>query len=139
MAAEAWDELAATLAALSTAEAASPGRVGIDPRSRLRAALQAIIELCRGRPHLYRLMWVRAEPDASVVQAALRAQQAYLTVVAGAVGEEAAWQYGGVLLASVHGMNSLELGGHLMDGKWPRAEELVDLLVDRVAPTAEVT
>ena len=84
-------------------------------------------------------MWVRAEPDASVVQAALRAQQAYLTVVAGAVGEEAAWQYGGVLLASVHGMNSLELGGHLMDGKRPRAEELVDLLVDRVAPTAEVT
>jgi hypothetical protein len=77
-------------------------------------------------------MWTPAGASSPVARAAAGAQLAYLDLVTATVGPDDAWRYGGLLLTSVHGLVGFEQSGFLAGGKWPAAEELVDLLLDRL-------
>jgi AcrR family transcriptional regulator len=124
--AEAWDELAAKFDDLTRGVHA-----GTDPRDVVREALLTILRLGRDRPNVFRVMFAGgAIGPLAIEEAANRAAEAYLRIIALAVGEDEARRFGGLLLSGAHGMALLELGGHLSPTKWPPAEELVDLLID---------
>jgi len=70
-----------------------------------------------------------ADP-AEVTRAAERGQDLFLSIVSWVVGPRQAKQYGGLLLATAHGVTDLELSGHLPVHKWQAsAEDLVQLLI----------
>jgi hypothetical protein len=89
------------------------------------------VELGRKRPHLYQLMFVIPENDpAAGAQAAARAQEQLLSIVAGVVGEADAPRYGALLFSSAHGVAGLEISGHLTEKKWGiTTEDLIATLV----------
>jgi len=132
VATEAWGAVGDSLQAL----ASDPDTA---PVSSLRRALMLLIAVGRSRPHLYRLMFTAPTGDpTAAVRAAGRAQDLFLRLVARVVGDDDAWRYAGLLLTSVHGITGLELSGHLIQDKWPGADELVDLLLTRL-PAAPLT
>ena len=104
------------------------------PQQSLRAALIALVRIGRTRPHLYRLLFTTPTSDpAAAVRAAERAQDLFLTLVERVVGARHARQYGGLLMASAHGVTGLEISGHLVWDKWQAsAEDLVDLLLQLI-------
>jgi AcrR family transcriptional regulator len=123
VAVESWDRLADTLQAIGATDSA--------PSTRLRQALMTFVELGKKRPHLYRLMFVIPESDpAAGAQAAARAQEQLLSIVAGVVGEADALQYGALLFSSAHSVAGLEISGHLAEKKWAiTTEHLIATLV----------
>jgi len=123
VAAEAWERMADDLEALDTVS---------DPRAGVRAALLAILHVSRTRRHVYSIMFIPAAAEAPVARAAAHAQGVYLRIVADLVGDDEAWRYGGLLLTSAHGMAGLDSTGQILGNKWPRPEELLDLLVERL-------
>jgi AcrR family transcriptional regulator len=111
VAAESWDRLADRLKAIGATDSA--------PSARLQQALMSLVELGRERPHLYQLMFISPERDpAAGAQAAARAQEQLLSIVAGVVGEADALLYGALLFSSAHGVAGLEISGHLVEKKW---------------------
>ena len=132
--AEAWEELTAKFEDLSRGI-----HPGTDPREVVRDALLTILRLGRDRPNVYRVMFAGgAVGPPAVEEAANRAAEAYLEIIAMAVGENEARRFGGLLLCGAHGMALLELSGHLSPEKWPPAEELVDLFIDLLPPDPPV-
>ncbi|MDQ6820069.1 MAG: TetR/AcrR family transcriptional regulator [Actinomycetota bacterium] len=127
---EAWHKVGDILEALANHH-------DTPPEQSLRRALLALIKIGRTRPHLYRLMFITPDTDpTAVAHAAERTQDLFLTIVSQVVGPDQARQYGGLLLASAHGITSLELSGHLAVDKWQAsAEELVELLISRLPHT----
>lgn len=129
VATEAWREVGDVLEDLA-ADADAP------PQQSLRLALLTLMRIGRSRPHLYRLMFTAPVADpAEVTRAAERGQDLFLTIVSRVVGPPHARQYGGLLLATAHGVTDLDLSGHLPAGKWQAsAEDLIDLLVGLLPP-----
>jgi AcrR family transcriptional regulator len=123
VAAEGWDRLADALKAIAATDSA--------PSTQLRQALMALVELGRKRPHRYQLMFTTPERDpAAAAQAAARAQEQLLSIVAGVVGEADALLYGALLFSSAHGVAGLEISGHLAEKKWGvTTEDLIATLV----------
>lgn len=107
------------------------------PERSLRLALVAMVGIGRVRPHLYQLMFTTPVGDpAAAVRAAERAQDLFLTIVAGVVGAARSREYGGLLMTSAHGITGLEISGHLVWDKWQStAEDLVDLLIGLIPRT----
>ena len=130
LATRAWDDVGDGLAALVGDAEASPEHL-------LRAALHALLELGRARPHLYRLMFTTPAGDpTAAVRAAERAQDLFLRLVTEVVGIARSPQHGGLLLTSAHGIIGLEVSGHLAYDKWrSSAEDLVDLLLGLLPTT----
>ncbi|UZN03456.1 TetR/AcrR family transcriptional regulator [Cellulomonas sp. S1-8] len=113
------------------------------PAATLRSALDALVRLGRGRPHLYRLMFVGivgppvpGSGAEAVATAASAAQDEFLVLVERVVGAARARPTAGVLLAATHGVVDLDVSGHLPAVKWGAdADALLDLLVRTVAAT----
>ena len=125
LAIESWIAVTAQLRALRQDESR-------EPRSRLRGALRVILDLARGRPALYALMFVAPsrEPGA-LIEAAAEAQDEFLAIVGDVVGEDGARPRGALLMSSAHGLASMELSGQLDRSKWgATSDELLELLVD---------
>ncbi len=104
------------------------------PEQSLRLALLTLMRLGRSRPHLYRLMFTAPAADPTeIVRAAERGQNLFLSIVTRLVATHQARQYGGLLLATAHGITDLELSGHLENDKWQATpEDLVRLLISRL-------
>ncbi|WP_037909488.1 TetR/AcrR family transcriptional regulator [Actinacidiphila yeochonensis] len=134
VAAEGWERFGHQVHTLRT----DPGTSAAE---KLRGVLHALIDVGRGQPHLYQMMFSTPAGDtAAAVQAAGYAQDEFLAVVAALVGEEQARHYGALLLASAHGMAGLELSRHLTADKWhTTADELVTTLVRMVADAGVAT
>jgi AcrR family transcriptional regulator len=101
------------------------------PEQTLRSALVSLITIGRTRPHLYRLMFTTpaGDPTAAVL-AAERTWDLYLDIVGHVVGPQQQQHYGALLLTSVHGITTFELGGHLVWDKWQTtAEDLIETVV----------
>lgn len=127
VAAESWERLADRMRALRT-------RGNRPPSDVLRAALVAVIELSRERPHLYRLMFTPPAGDPSaVVRAAETMCDEFLAIVGAVVGDHDATRHAGILLTGVHGAAGLERSGLLHTDKWQTdADELTTALLDMV-------
>lgn len=126
VAAEAWTTLATRLDAIA-ADAA------LGPEDALREALGAVLQVARARPHLYRLMFAPANGDAAAaVRAAGAAQDVFLDIVGRLVEGDSA-PTAGMLVAAMHGVADLELGGHLSTAKWHvDGDGMIDLLVHTI-------
>ena len=122
---EAWDELTAKFEDLSRGV-----HPGTDPREVVRDALLSILRVGRDHPNIYRVMFVStALGPPAIEEAANRAAEVYLKIIAMAVGDDQARRFGGLLLSGALGMALLEVSGQLSPAKWPSAEELVDLFI----------
>lgn len=124
VAAEAWQHVGASVAALRADQS-------LPPAEKLRGALTALINIGRQRPHLYQMMFSNPAGDpGAMARAAQHSQDEFLAIVAGLVGQENARRYGALLLTSAHGITGMEVGGQLTADKWhTTAEELVTMLV----------
>ncbi|WP_433367517.1 TetR/AcrR family transcriptional regulator [Streptosporangium sp. CA-115845] len=131
IAAEALDRLADQVEAVRAEPQASPA-------DKLQRALSALMTIGRRQPHLYRLMFASpagGDPAAihAAAQAADRAMDVFLAVVAELIGVRNARRFAALLLTSVHGITDMEVNGHLSAGKWQTtAEELVSTLVSMI-------
>lgn len=127
VAAECWERIGDRAQALR----ADPTR---SASGRLRAALGAITDLGRARPHRYRIMCSAPPGDPAVaVRAATRFRDEFLGIVAAVVGEADAGHHGALLLASAYGIADMESSGHLAADTWrTTADELLDTLVHMV-------
>jgi AcrR family transcriptional regulator len=127
---EAWDELTAKFEDLSRGV-----HPGTDPREVVRDALLSILLVGRDHPNIYRVMFAStALGPPAIEEAANRAAEVYLKIIAMAVGDDQARRFGGLLLSGALGMALLELSGQLSPSKWPPAEELVDLFITLLPP-----
>ncbi|WP_216894383.1 TetR/AcrR family transcriptional regulator [Nocardia alni] len=125
LAAEAWDGVAEALDVIAADDRLSA-------ESALRTALEALSDLGRARPHLYRLMFAQpaGTAHAAATEAASRAQDVFLTLVARSVGSANAQPTAGVLMAAAHGLTDLDISGHLPTEKWHAdRHQLIDLLI----------
>jgi len=129
VAAASWDEVSDELRALVDDRAAVPQQV-------LRDALTGLLTTGRGHPHRYRLMFATPVGDPTpAIRAAERAQDLFLEIVMRVVGPRQAGRYGGLLLATVHGLTGLEISGHLAWDKWQAtSDDLLDRLIDLLPP-----
>jgi AcrR family transcriptional regulator len=129
LAVDAWNEVADEVEHLRTA-----GDTGA--RDRLASAVLSLVNLGRQKPHLYALMFSTPANDPETTEAAGRLNGAFLAIVADAVGEADARRYGALVMATAHGIASLELSGHLAEEKWRvGGDELVRMLVAAVPST----
>ncbi|AZG46172.1 TetR/AcrR family transcriptional regulator [Gordonia insulae] len=128
LATDAWATVAAGVEAIV-------GDDSLSPTAALRTALEAVSDLGRARPHLYRLMFAQpTTSSAPTVEAAGRAQDGFLVLVGRVVGVERARPFAGVLMAAAHGVTDLDLSGHLPPEKWHAdRHQLMDLLVEMIA------
>ncbi|GAC70098.1 TetR/AcrR family transcriptional regulator [Gordonia soli] len=126
LAAQAWTVVADSLAAIAGAD--------VEPRAALRSALEALSDLGRTRPHLYRLMFAQPAADAipaPVDEAAGRAQNVFLELVAAGTDVDDPRPYAGILTAAAHGLTDLDLSGHLPVEKWHAdRHRLIELLIE---------
>lgn len=127
--AESWDRIAAELAELR------PGSGVSDDAELLRAALTALMTVGREEPEVYRMMFTMPIRDPEIaVEAAARAQNEFLRIVAHLVGDEDAHLYGAMLLTSAHGVASMAASGHLSSQMWlTTPAEVVAALVELIA------
>ena len=128
----AWDALGERMRALRT-------EPGLTAAEKVRLGLLALIEVGRGRPHLYKLMFSNPSGDpTALARAAQPSQDEFLAVVAELVGEQDARRYAALLISSANGIAGLEAAGQLPDAKWGgvSAEDLIHTLVDMVAGQA---
>ncbi|MDO7883641.1 TetR/AcrR family transcriptional regulator [Salinibacterium soli] len=128
---ESWSALTAALRELQEDSRLAP----VD---RLRRSLHLLLDLARGRPHRYAIMFVAPErnPEA-LLGAAAETQDAFLDIVADVVGSADARRSAALLMASTHGVASMEANGQLDGEKWgTSAPELVDELIDLVGGRA---
>ncbi|WP_330172847.1 TetR/AcrR family transcriptional regulator [Streptomyces sp. NBC_01498] len=124
---------------------------------KLRGTLGVLVDVGRGRPHLYLMLFRRPghrpeelgegldrvrrqlcapedDPVADRLRAVGRFQDEFLAVVAELVGERNTRHYGALLLAGAHGIAEMQLSGHLdADRLRTTADELVRTLVRLVA------
>lgn len=130
VAAEGWQRLAKQ-------QQADPGA---DPQQALHHALISYLQLARGRPHLYRLMFATPGGDLrALTEAVDHAKATFRAVVAGVVGDEQAPAFSGLLLAAAHGIADLTLSGHLTAEKWNTTpDELIDRLIAMLPYDADV-
>ncbi|WP_327668081.1 MULTISPECIES: TetR/AcrR family transcriptional regulator [unclassified Streptomyces] len=103
----------------------------------LQQALSVLMDVGRGQPHLYRLMFTSPVGDTAVVDAAERAgeraQDEFLAIIGDLVGEQYARHFAALILASVHGVTDMHAHGHLATDKWnTTAQELVSTLVSMI-------
>jgi AcrR family transcriptional regulator len=131
--AESWDRIADQLTQLRPAASG-------DGAAPLQSALDALIAVGRDEPEVYRMMFTMPARDPEIaIQAAGRAQNEFLRIVASVVGEEHAHLYGAMLLTSAHGIASMDASGHLSPQMWRTTpEDLVAELVGLVANAGEV-
>ncbi len=124
----AWEQLGEQTEALRVDAAMPPG-------DKLRAALLALIDLGRRRPHLYQLMFSNPPGDpAALARAAEHSRTEFLAIVADLVGAQDARRYGALLIGSANGIAGMEVSRQLADPKWAvTAEELIDTLVALIA------
>lgn len=127
--AESWDRIAAQLAELRPDSGVS------DDAELLRAALTALMTVGREEPEVYRMMFTMPTRDPEIaVEAAARAQNEFLRIVAHLVGDEDAHLYGAMLLTSAHGVASMAASGHLSSQMWlTTPAEVVAALVELIA------
>ncbi|MGX5682472.1 TetR/AcrR family transcriptional regulator [Schumannella luteola] len=128
---ESWSTLTAALRELREDSRLAPA-------DRLRRSLHLLLDLARGRPHRYAIMFVAPErnPEA-LLGAASETQDAFLDIVADVVGSADARRSAALLMASTHGVASMEANGQLDGEKWgTSAPELVDELIDLVGDRA---
>lgn len=127
--AESWDRIAAQLAELRPDSGVS------DDAELLRAALTALMTVGREEPEVYRMMFTMPTKDPEIaVEAAARAQNEFLRIVAHLVGDEDAHLYGAMLLTSAHGVASMAASGHLSSQMWlTTPAEVVAALVELIA------
>lgn len=127
VAAEAWNALAARLNAISDDASRSPDTA-------LRDALDALMQIGRARPHLYRLMFAQpAGNPTAAIEAASTAQEHFLAIVGRRVGSGRAHPIAGLLMSAAHGITDLELSGHLAAEKWHAdGKQLIELLTEMV-------
>jgi AcrR family transcriptional regulator len=120
---ESWERMADTINAIGATDEA--------PSLRLQEILMAFVERGRERPHLYQQMFVISKSDPGAgARAALRALDAFLTIVAELVGETDAPHVGALLFSGAHGIAELEISGHLTEDKWrTTAQDLIATLV----------
>ncbi|MFD3563829.1 TetR/AcrR family transcriptional regulator [Streptomyces sp. NPDC058686] len=132
LAAGAWSALVDRLRLI----AADPD---LDAEQALRAALGALAQVARSRPHLYRLMFAPPTGDAAAaIEAATLAREVFLRVVGRVVGERDAPAAAGLLMSTTHGVADLELSGHLTADKWGiDGDGIIDLLVHTIRPAGE--
>lgn len=126
-----WDELGDRISAVR-------GETSLPPVEKLRALLNAFIDVARHRPHLYRLMFSSPAGDpTALARAAQRSQDESLAIVSELTGEQNARRYAALLLAGADGIANLELTGQFESGKWQTsADELIDTLVTMIAADA---
>lgn len=131
LAAERWAGLAAQLAGLRDDE-------NLSALERVRRASRSMVDLGIQHRSLYELMFTHPASHPEVLLAAAgQAQDVYLELVAGVVGSGDVRTTGALLLAGVHGIAGMAAAGHLGTPKWRvNADELVDLLVDRICAPA---
>lgn len=132
--AESWDRVTAELAQIGA-------RPSADRAAQLTSTLRTLIEVGLHEPEVYRVMFAvpASDPEAAIA-AALRAQQQFLAIVGGVVGEERAHLYGAMLLTSAHGITMMGASGHLPPEMWQTSlDDVVGALVDLVAEKAATT
>lgn len=111
-------------------------RVAADVQSpndeRLYRAVLVFLTVARERPHLYGLMFITPSRDPqSIVVAASRSQDVFLSVVADVVGDDDARRTGALLMSSAHGVAGMERSGQLGEAKWgTTGDQLVRQLID---------
>ncbi|MFB9690505.1 TetR/AcrR family transcriptional regulator [Amycolatopsis plumensis] len=106
---------------------------GTTAEARLEWAVLKLIGLARRRPHVYALMFSTPADTPAAAEAAGRLEKAFLTLVAGVVGEADALRYAALLMSSAHGIAGMELSGHLSKDTWQvSVEQLVRMLVDAI-------
>jgi AcrR family transcriptional regulator len=133
LAINAWNSLADTVERLRAEPDATPS-------ARLERALSALVEVGRGQPHLYALMFGTPADEPESAEAAGRLEDLFLAIVADLVGEPDARRYGALLMSSAHGIAGMELSGHLAKEKWGvDADRLVRMLVDAIRSGIENT
>lgn len=105
---------------------------------RLRRSLHLLLDLARGRPHLYALMFVAPEQNPQVLLgAAAETQDEFLAIVGDVVGSRDARRTAGLLMSSTHGIAGMEAAGQLDAEKWQSsASQLLDDLIDLVGGEA---
>ena len=124
----AWTEIGDSLSELQR-------RPGLSPRERVHDAYATFITLGQAHPYLYQLMFgtPALEPNEAISAAARAAEHSLdllLEIVEGVVGGPRRSEYAALLMASVHGIASLEISGHLTEEKWHTdTARLIDLLV----------
>jgi AcrR family transcriptional regulator len=110
---------------------------GSSGEQRLLRAVLAYLSVARERPHLYALMFTTPTRDPeTLIEAASRAQDVFLAIVAGVVGDEDARRSGALLITSAHGIAGMESSGQLSESKWGTSgdrmlQELIALLALR--------
>ncbi|MGK2869502.1 MAG: TetR/AcrR family transcriptional regulator [Mycobacterium sp.] len=111
----------------------------LQPRDKLRAAVDAVIALSRRRPYLYQLMFsAPAGGSDAIATATERMCDEFLGIVTAVVGEGEAQRCAAVLLTGAHGAAGLDTSGLLRTDKWnTSAEELTEMLIAMVAPGGE--
>lgn len=101
---------------------------------RLERALSVFLDIGRGRPHLYALMFtVPADDPGRLEEAAARSQQQFLAIVADIVRADDVRLYGALLMSAVHGIVGMDGSGHLAREKWRvTPEELLATLISTI-------
>jgi AcrR family transcriptional regulator len=128
LAVNAWTSIADQVEQLR----ATPGST---PSARLEKALLTLIDLGRAQPHLYALMFSTTADGPEARAAAGRLQEQFLAIVSDLVGEADALRHGALLMASAHGIATLEHSGHLAEEKWKvSGNQLVRMLIDMIEP-----
>ncbi len=101
------------------------------PDERLYRAVLVFLTVARTRPHLYGLMFITPSRDPeSIVAAASKSQDVFLSVVAEVVGHEEARSTGALLMSSAHGIAGMERSRQLGEAKWgTTGDQLVRRLI----------
>jgi AcrR family transcriptional regulator len=124
---ESWDRITADLTRI--------GETSPSSSSLLKMALSTLIEVGVREPEVYRMMFtVPARDPEPAIAAASRAQQQFLRIVGGVVGDEQAHVYGALLLTSAHGLTMMGATGHLSPDMWQTSpDDVLTTLVELVA------
>ncbi len=131
LAIDAWSSLADRVEQLRADPVSAPDVV-------LERAVLALIDLGRRQPHLYALMFSTPAGTPAAADAASRVENAFLTLVAEAVGDSETLPYGALIMSSAHGIAWMELSGHLSKDGWQvGVEQLVRMLIDAIRSRAD--
>ncbi|MFE9174306.1 TetR/AcrR family transcriptional regulator [Streptomyces kebangsaanensis] len=127
LATEQWTRTAEQLAALRADER-------LVPKARLQQALAGWLDLARRRPHLYALMFAPPSQDLeALIAAAGDAQDEFLALMTDTADTDDPRRAAALLLATTHGIASLEQAGQLGTTKWgTTGDELLQAAVDQL-------
>jgi len=112
LAIRAWTQLANDLEQIQAEESPSG-------QARLTRAVLAFVTVARQRPHLYSLMFTTPSKNPQpLIDAASKAQDAFLSIVGEVVGQDDARRVGALLMSTAHGVAGMESSGQLGESKW---------------------